>query len=103
MRRGPQAASLFYAMLPIVLCIYGVLSVVALAMYAWDKSCAIRGRRRIPEKTLHLVSLLGGWPGAVIGQQLCKHKRRKLPFMLVTALIVLLHAAGWGWYLYTRR
>jgi uncharacterized membrane protein YsdA (DUF1294 family) len=89
-------------MLPIVLSIYGIMSVVAIAMYAWDKRCAGRGRRRIPEKTLHGVALLGGWPGALIAQQVCRHKRRKVPFMLMTAAIVLLHVAAWGWYAYTR-
>lgn len=89
-------------MLSIVLSIYIVLSVIAFAVYAWDKRRAARGGRRVPEKTLHVIALLGGWPGALIAQQVCKHKRRKLPFMATTVLIVVLHAAGWGWYFYQR-
>ena len=72
----------------------GVLSVITFLLYGWDKSCARLGKRRVPEKTLHLLSLLGGWPGALLGQQQFRHKTRKMPFQAVFWLTVILHCSA---------
>ena len=34
----------------------------------------------MPEATLLVFGLIGGWPGAIIGQQLFRHKTQKQPF-----------------------
>jgi len=49
----------------------------------FDKRRAVHGGRRVAERTLHILELLGGWPGALFGQVLFRHKRRKLTYMLV--------------------
>ncbi|WP_148716548.1 DUF1294 domain-containing protein [Chitinolyticbacter meiyuanensis] len=67
--------------------------------YWRDKDAAERGRRRIPESTLHTGELLGGWPGAWVAQRLFRHKNRKRSYQVVFWFIVLLHLAGWGWLL----
>lgn len=84
--------------------VYAVMSAAAAVVYAWDKRAARRGKRRIPEKTLHMLALFGGFPGALIAQQLFKHKRRKRGFVAVTWLIAVLHIAAWAgvWYLSSR-
>ena len=79
----------------IFLLIYTVMSVITFIAYGLDKRAAIRGRWRTPEATLHLLGLLGGFFGALIGQQVFRHKRRKLWFVFITWLIVLLHTAAW--------
>jgi uncharacterized membrane protein YsdA (DUF1294 family) len=76
-------------------CMYALVSVVTLAVYGWDKRQASRDKWRVKERTLHLLELLGGWPGALVARTLFHHKRRKLGFSFVTALIVLLHLAIW--------
>ncbi|MGV8663884.1 DUF1294 domain-containing protein, partial [Pseudomonas aeruginosa] len=38
---------------------------------------------------------LGGWPGALVAQQVFRHKTRKLSFQLVFWGIVLLHQSFW--------
>ncbi len=82
---------------------YAAVSLVTLAAYGLDKRRAVQRRRRIPERTLHLFELLGGWPGALAGQTLFRHKRRKFSYMAVFAAIVALHAAAWtAWYVYLR-
>ena len=82
-----------------VLSMYIVLSFVTLLVYGVDKRAAARGRRRIAESRLHLLALLGGVPGALLGQQVFRHKRRKWRFVLLTWAILLLHAAAWiGWW-----
>ncbi len=65
------------------------LSVAAYLLYATDKRAAVRGAWRTPESTLQLVALLGGWPGAVVAQQVLRHKNRKTSFQVVFWLAVL--------------
>lgn len=59
---------------------YAVLSVLSFAAYAGDKSAARRQGRRTPERSLHLLALAGGWPGALLAQQLLRHKSAKPAF-----------------------
>ncbi len=70
---------------------YGLAGLVTFLAFAIDKSRAIHNRRRIPEKTLHLLELLGGWPGACLAIAFLRHKNRKLPFLALTGLISSLH------------
>lgn len=72
---------------------YAVINLLTLAAYARDKAAARRGARRIPERTLHLLALLGGWPGALLAQQLFRHKTRKPAFLAVLWLTVLANCA----------
>ncbi|MNP99281.1 hypothetical protein D3C85_119070 [compost metagenome] len=73
---------------------YLALSVLTFAAYAFDKAAARAGRRRISERALHLLSLAGGWPGALLGQQWLRHKSVKADFRAVFWLTVLLNIAG---------
>lgn len=74
--------------------VYAAMSLVTLIAYALDKRRAISRGRRIPERTLHLLELLGGWPGALIAQQAFRHKRRKGRYLAVFTLIVAIHIAA---------
>lgn len=69
---------------------YVGLSAITFFAYALDKSAAITGSWRTPEKTLHMLAIAGGWPGALLAQQLLRHKSTKQPFRQVfwaTALL----------------
>jgi uncharacterized membrane protein YsdA (DUF1294 family) len=57
-----------------------------------DKDSARRGRRRVPERVLLTLALVGGSLGAVAGQHLLRHKTRKQPFGAWLRLIVFLQA-----------
>ncbi|VXC24130.1 Cold-shock protein [Pseudomonas sp. 8AS] len=74
---------------------YPLLSLISFAQYWHDKRSAQTGRWRTAENSLHVTELLGGWPGALLAQQLLRHKTRKLSFQLVFWAIVLLHQAFW--------
>ncbi|MFE5410693.1 DUF1294 domain-containing protein [Microbacterium sp. NPDC056569] len=63
--------------------LYGAASVVAFAAYGIDKSAARRQAARISEQTLLILGLVGGWPGALVAQQLFRHKTRKRSFRRV--------------------
>lgn len=74
---------------------YPLVSLFSFCQYWLDKQSAQKGRWRIPENSLHIAELVGGWPGALVAQQLFRHKTRKLSFQLVFWAIVLLHQAFW--------
>ncbi|MHA3080341.1 DUF1294 domain-containing protein [Acinetobacter sp. ANC 5502] len=89
--------------LPSWLLLYSLLiNALCYWQYTQDKTAAQQNQRRVPEQTLHLLSLLGGWPAAWFAQQKLRHKTQKQPFrqiyfativlniMLLCALIALL-------------
>ena len=82
---------------------YGIASLITLVMYGWDKRRAIKGGSRVPERTLHLGELLGGWPGALLAQKMFRHKTQKASFRRVFWLIVVLHVIAWGAWIYWQK
>lgn len=84
--------------LPVVLGVYLLSSLVAFTAMGLDKRAARLGRRRIAERTLHLIELLGGFPGSLLGQRVFRHKTRKASYVAVFWLVVLVHAAAWTWW-----
>ncbi|QNT04775.1 MULTISPECIES: DUF1294 domain-containing protein [Marinomonas] len=76
---------------------YGLLSLITFCFYGVDKSAARRGRQRVRESTLHVLSLMGGWPGALLGQKVFHHKTKKVRFLVVFWLSVMVNLAVlWG-------
>ncbi len=71
-----------------------ILSPLAFVAFGWDKWRAKRETTRIPEKTLHLLAALGGWPGAAVGQQWFRHKTVKPVFRAILIAICVLHIVG---------
>ena len=83
---------------------YGAASLVAIVAYGLDKRAAKRGAPRISESALLTMGFVGGWPGALVAQQLFRHKTRKRSFrrafwftvvvnvLVLTALIAPLQA-----------
>lgn len=84
---------------PLVLVLYMVASLLTFIMYAVDKSAARKGAWRTQESTLHLLSLAGGWPGALVAQQKLRHKSKKQSFRSVFWLTVLLNCGVFVWLL----
>jgi uncharacterized membrane protein YsdA (DUF1294 family)/cold shock CspA family protein len=82
---------------PLILGLYIVASLVTFTAYAFDKSAAKEGTWRTQESTLHLLSLVGGWPGALVAQQKLRHKSKKQSFRTVFWITVMLNCAAFGW------
>ena len=78
---------------PVALAYWGM-SLLCFAVYAWDKFAARAGRWRTQENTLLLLGLLCGWPGAVLAQQLLRHKVSKDAFRRAFWATVVLNGAG---------
>jgi uncharacterized membrane protein YsdA (DUF1294 family) len=66
-------------------------SLFAFFSYRSDKRRAEAGAWRIPETSLHLTALLGGWPGAFLAQRMFRHKVSKVSFQVTFWAVVLLH------------
>ncbi len=77
------------------LALYPAVSLLTVVFYGHDKQRAMEGGARTPENTLHLLELLGGWPGALVAQQLYRHKTRKVNYQVVFWAIVLAHQVVW--------
>ncbi|GGY79933.1 hypothetical protein GCM10011613_26160 [Cellvibrio zantedeschiae] len=80
----PWAAYLYFSM-----------SLFSFYLYWNDKRHAEIDARRISEARLHFFELVGGWPGALIAQQVFRHKTRKLSYQFIFWLIVILHELFW--------
>lgn len=103
----PMLAVLFFAFvgvcvlagkLPLaVVGLYAGASLLAFVVYAWDKSAAQGGHWRTAENTLHMIALLGGWPGALVAQRVLRHKSSKASFQAVFWATVLINCGVLGW------
>lgn len=71
-----------------------ILNAVAFIAYGIDKSAARRRRRRIPEKVLHALALAGGWPGALLGQTIFRHKTAKRSFQMMFWMTAIANCAA---------
>lgn len=86
--------------LPItVVALYACASLIAFITYALDKAAARAGRWRTQESTLHLLALIGGWPGALLAQRQFRHKTAKASFLVIFWATVLFNCGALGWLL----
>jgi uncharacterized membrane protein YsdA (DUF1294 family) len=72
------------------------MSSVAFILYGLDKWAAKREAQRTPESTLQFCALLGGWPGALLAQQVFRHKSSKRSFQIVFWFSVMLNCGALG-------
>jgi uncharacterized membrane protein YsdA (DUF1294 family) len=59
---------------------YPVFSAISLVQFGVDKRRAKNREWRIPEASLLLVALLGGWPGSLLAMSRFRHKSSKRTF-----------------------
>lgn len=90
-------------LLPLALIgLYLVASTITFLAYAIDKSASQNNRWRTKENTLHLFSLAGGWPGALLAQQTLHHKSKKEEFQTYFLTTVIANCFTLGWLLTTK-
>jgi uncharacterized membrane protein YsdA (DUF1294 family) len=77
--------------------LYAGTSVLCFVFYAIDKAAARAGRDRIPESMLLSLGLVGGWPGAIVAQQIFRHKTVKLTFRIRFWITVVGNVALFVW------
>jgi uncharacterized membrane protein YsdA (DUF1294 family) len=77
---------------PFVAATYALLiNGITYLIYAHDKRQARAGAWRVPEVVLHMLELLGGWPGAFVAQRRLRHKCVKLSYQFTFWFIVAVH------------
>lgn len=67
-----------------------IINVMSFLFCAYDKWASKRDRQRIPEKTLFLLSALGGSPVMFLTMRLIRHKTKHKRFMFGIPLILVL-------------
>ena len=72
-------------------------NLVLFALMGIDKQKAIKGKWRIPEKTLFGLALAGGSIGGIAGMQLFRHKTKHASFKLGFPAILAAQLALLGW------
>ena len=83
----------------LILVLYAAASLLTFTVYALDKAAAKKGAWRTPESTLHMLALVGGWPGALIAQQKLRHKSKKQSFRFVFLMTVVMNCGILFWLL----
>ncbi len=63
-----------------------------------DKYKAKKGKWRISEKTLFIITALGGGIGTIAGMYTFRHKTQKLNFVIGLPFITILEIIGIVWY-----
>ncbi len=86
----PQFPSIVWMIVGIYLLI---INGVALFQMWWDKRCAKKDARRIPEKHLFLSAILGGSIGAIVGMQWFRHKTKHWYFVVGMPAILVVQIA----------
>lgn len=76
--------------------VYSAMSMATFIVYALDKRAALRGGWRVAENTLHGLALLCGWPGALLAQEVLRHKSAKPAFRRLFWLTVALNVLGFA-------
>lgn len=86
-----------WPIMTLVITAFALLNLWTFLLYGWDKQRARRGKRRIRERTLLALTLLGGGIGAFFGMRHFRHKTSKTKFKigaafgLVISIIVVIH------------
>jgi len=81
----------------VIVSFYFIASAFTFIAYALDKSAARNQRWRVSENTLHLCSLIGGWPGALAAQRFLRHKSNKASFQRMFWMTVAINAGAIAW------
>ena len=68
-------------------------NLVTFAVYGADKRRAKKDRRRVSEKTLFLLAIIGGSVGALLGMKVFRHKTRHWYFVWGIPAILLVQIA----------
>lgn len=88
--------------MPYIFAYLALINAATFLTYAYDKHAARKQYRRTPEKTLHLLALLGGSPAAFLAQRTLRHKNQKRSFQVIYWGIALLQAVVLMCLLYDR-
>ena len=74
----------------LILLYFGIVNLVGFLLMLVDKRRSINHEWRIRERTLFIISIIGGSIGSYLGMQLFRHKTRHLKFTLGIPIIIII-------------
>ncbi len=89
-----------YPVLSFIIVHLCLISLIAIIITVADKIKAKRGKWRVPEATLLIVSALGGSAAMYITMQLIRHKTKHKKFMIGIPIILLMQIIAAAWAVY---
>ncbi len=69
-----------------------IINLISFIAMGADKRSAVRNERRIPERTLFLIAIIGGSLGSILGMKAFRHKTRHKRFVIGMPLILFVQA-----------
>lgn len=79
---------------PLWFLVYGIASIACFIGYALDKRAAENNEWRVSETILLMIGLAGGWPGAILAQEMFRHKTKKIAFRTLFWMSVAINMAA---------
>ena len=77
-----------------------VINIIGFLIMFIDKRKAEKGKWRIPEKTLFIITALGGGIGTIAGMYTFRHKTQKPEFTIGLPFITILEIIGAIYYIF---
>lgn len=74
-----------------------IMNLISFFLMRHDKECAKAGKRRVPEKTLFLVTALFGGLGGTAAMFIFRHKTKHWYFVVFFPLMMIIQAAIIGY------
>lgn len=71
-----------------------IINIIGFLVMYIDKQKAKKGKWRIPEKTIFVITVLGGGIGTISGMYAFRHKTQKLHFTIGLPTITILEIIG---------
>ena len=70
------------------------INAITICLYGHDKSAAIKGKSRIPNRVLIGLAVIGGSAGALIGMYTFRHKTKKWYYTITVPVILIIQIAA---------
>ena len=67
-----------------------IINIITFLIYGLDKYKSVKHKYRISEKTLIVLSIIGGTLGAPLGMIVFHHKTKKIKFIISIPLILII-------------
>lgn len=77
-----------------------IINIIGFLVMYIDKQKAKKGKWRIPEKTIFIITVLGGGIGTISGMYTFRHKTQKLHFTIGLPAITILEIIGLIYFTY---
>lgn len=77
-----------FSLFNIVIVYLLIINVIAFIFFGFDKMKSLKKGRRVSEKRLWFLALIGGSVGSLLAMNLFRHKTKKISFQAVLAIII---------------